>query len=384
MSSLLKLQNLMIDIVKIRYPESNGKPEIKYSQYSKKESELYNCIDSLIVNNVNSFNIIQINKFKCSFCKVKRPCVKLECLHRVCRKCYLEQLVKATQGTMNQKVKIFCKKCKDVEIKPEKIVDICPIHILQEIRTQNQLKALEYTCKICNQIKNRVNSRFVELLCGHIFCLDCIKPSIGIQLYNPNSVDMNLYCSICNPTLKANIGIISKKLFFKYFQIEGYEKLLESISLLRIEKNPYYPLQTYTCSYCNNGTTILIQRGQQEATCPNCRINCCPRCISREIHIGITCEQFQELRKKRNLRMRRNHFLQAKENEYENYRRQRNIRRCPHCQSEVLKVSGCNYVYCPCGKQFCNICERKLDPSLHNSHFQAGGFRCKGEANLQG
>lgn len=106
---------------------------------------------------------------------------------------------------------------------------------------------------------------------------------------------------------------------------------------------------------------LLLQPPEEEykdgrrAVCPKCHTLFCGLCRSpwnitrRKGHAGITCKTHA-----RNL---------GGDADYSFVGQQQNARTCPGCSLRTSRVDGCNHMTCPCGMEWCYVCERKWNRS---------------------
>lgn len=92
-------------------------------------------------------------------------------------------------------------------------------------------------------------------------------------------------------------------------------------------------------------------RDGRRAVCPKCHALFCGICRSpwnatrRKSHAGVTCKTH------------RKNFAGA-DSEYAFVGQLQNARTCPGCSLRTSRVDGCNHMTCPCGKEWCYVCER--------------------------
>ena len=88
----------------------------------------------------------------------------------------------------------------------------------------------------------------------------------------------------------------------------------------------------------------FYDKNEFHLNCPLCKKSYCLQCKT-EWHKDKTCEEYQ-LEKK------------DKDNDikFEEYAKGNNFKQCPNCKRWVEKISGCDFIACPCGTNFCYSC----------------------------
>ncbi|XP_060116913.1 E3 ubiquitin-protein ligase RNF216-like [Heteronotia binoei] len=82
-------------------------------------------------------------------------------------------------------------------------------------------------------------------------------------------------------------------------------------------------------------------------TCPNpgCEKTTCRKCRGLwEEHKDMTCD---ELAEKDNVKYRTS---------IEEKMTAALVQKCPNCAVSVMKMDGCNHLFCRCGAEFCHLC----------------------------
>lgn len=359
------LEKYINDSTKVLFDEGGSQ-----SLVAKQWVEVQKAIEAITISNIEPKLKIEIRcQYKCNFCKLKKICVSLACYHNICKECYIAELEKYTDNCLIPICDIKCRKCPNVTIKYSEVSSICPLSSLEDKKKENAQKALLFKCPTCGKDHERKEGQYVELFCGHVFCMQSIKIPIMTKLFNLKKDDLFMKCPYCNikDAVEGDKSIINKFIFLKYVVDEGaYEGIQKSY--LNLYDNETDKKVSYSCIYCSK-FFVIIPKTLSAIECKACNIKCCPFCGSKNIHEGLTCDQFKKTNKDQQV--------------FEENRKKMGICICPHCKGTVKKISGCQYVYCPCGKQFCNLCERKLIEAYHHSHFYGHpyGDRCKGQKN---
>ena len=109
---------------------------------------------------------------------------------------------------------------------------------------------------------------------------------------------------------------------------------------------------------------------------PDCKHKFCGRCgldpHQRQKDQDISCQDYAA-------------FCEANDasNEiFEEYLKENKMKRCPKCLLPAELKSGCNFIRCVCKSNYCYLCGRGLEESMHYSHYYKGpyGKRCYGGA----
>lgn len=155
---------------------------------------------------------------------------------------------------------------------------------------------------------------------------------------------------------------------FKRFS-KVHEENLRRIEVLREEMAKK---TEHKCPFCAHVNEAKVgHRGRMQ--CTKCRKPFCGRCGNRHSTI-ITCEEWINQIGK---------LLDIQNKESLALIQQLGLRRCPNCTHLTEKVDGCNFMYCRCGQNFCQICSCALDSSKHWTHFNGAPYdgNCKGPSD---
>lgn len=156
---------------------------------------------------------------------------------------------------------------------------------------------------------------------------------------------------------------------FHRFSKVHEENLLRIAELRALGK----PKNLFECPGCGKETEVTKVRHRGRARCTHCHCPFCAKC-------GVIHPTFANCTgwtKSQRRMMGEFNRLTLKFIEKMGYKK------CPRCHYYAEKVSGCNFMYCRCGTNFCNLCGCLLDQSLHHSHFLQGpyGNSCKGKSD---
>lgn len=164
-----------------------------------------------------------------------------------------------------------------------------------------------------------------KILCGHIFCIACIRNWI-----RHNYVTFPLQCPITScktVVLPEHISLLFPP---NDTSFQRYNELV---------------LRSRGAIYCpNKKCSVLIQTipASCHSSCPKCRHSICNQC-EVEWHEGFTCEAYQALpeteRGAEDLQL----LKLAKQNRWQ---------QCPKCRGIIERTSGCDHMQCRCGTAF--------------------------------
>jgi hypothetical protein len=142
-----------------------------------------------------------------------------------------------------------------------------------------------------------------------------------------------------------------------------HEENLKRIEELRKEKEKK---QEFICVGCQHVNIVTRKGHRGRMRCTRCQRPFCSSCGLLHTTI-ISCDDFM---KKLGAQMADQRLLM----------KQFGLARCPKCTMMAEKVSGCNYMFCRCGQNFCFLCSAPLNESKHFSHFHGAPFdnKCLG------
>lgn len=254
----------------------------------------------------------------------------------------------------NDELKIECRKQYIEDIK--KIIGDISIHC-NSINENNQ-----NICEICLENLSSFMHQFNYLqlrLCGHSFCVECLKMQIVNQINLPNCFPIK--CIKCNE-------IISNSDIKEVFTQEEMEKI--SYALIKVfissEKGKQYKwCQNPNCNY------IYVRKINSK---DNSNIRLCPNCNKRYC---LICEGeiVNELLHNKKCRLK----LLKKVNYLDRKWMIKNTKNCPVCNSIYEKAKGCNHITCiNCVPvtHFCYICGKVLNRDNPLSHFSDPNEKC--------
>ena len=228
-------------------------------------------------------------------------------------------------------------------------------------------------CEIClEKFDNKYNNNYFKLkLCGHKFCMDCLKMQISNSLRLTSANNIPIKCIKCNT-------IISNSDIFEIIlpNTHEYECIMNTLITLFMLKNSaqanlnlqkkYYwcPNKKENCNYIYNSQ--LKEMGETNMTCPNCSCKICLICndiLDPYTPHNPNCQSklYSQLSDKNRKWMLKN------------------SKDCPMCHNVYEKNQGCNHMTCTiCNPptHFCYICGNILNDSNPLSHFNDKESKC--------
>ena len=291
-------------------------------------------------------------------------------------------LVKSLKKKVNDRqITILISKGDNWETKLEfrkKYYDIISDILLSEKNSQNKKKKnktrLNSTkCEIClEKFDNQYNNNYFKLkLCGHKFCVDCLKMHIceSLNLSSANSIPIK--CAKCQ-TIIANSDIF-EIIIPNSQEYDFVINKLISIYMLRNAseskynsdiKYYYCPNKKSNCNYIYNSQIKDI--GETTMTCPNCSCRICLLCnniLDPYVPHDPNCQT----------------KLYSKLNEEDRKWLLTNSKDCPMCHTIYEKDHGCNHMTCTrCHPptHFCYLCGNILNDDNPLKHFSNKESKC--------
>jgi hypothetical protein len=98
----------------------------------------------------------------------------------------------------------------------------------------------------------------------------------------------------------------------------------------------------------------------RRAVCPKCHVLFCGLCrrpwhtTRNKSHAGMSCQSYR--RKSRGVG----------DADYAFVTQRFYARTCPGCSVRTTRIDGCNHMTCPCGKEWCYVCERTWNRSHYS------------------
>ena len=208
--------------------------------------------------------------------------------------------------------------------------------------TGNKNGSIEKECGICADKIESTNK--VYLKCEHYFCIDCWTEYLTEKISNANVAKILCMQNGCGTILESDF--IKKILEGKNELIEKYDKFLQRKKMLeQSDKYKFCPFPD-----CEG---YAEKKGKDKYVKCNFGHEFCFEC-GNPPHGKKKCEDMLD-------------------KEFEKWRSQKIVKRCPCCRMWTEKNEGCNHMTCvECKFQWCWLCQK---PYTYN-HFSQGS--CNG------
>lgn len=218
-------------------------------------------------------------------------------------------------------------------------------HTLKHV-VSNRLCQLD-DCTVCNICYTTLTPHLVmKLPCGHLFCRNCIKAYLTIEITEGRVLRIKCCDSECKHELNDMTiqDVIEMDLFNKYKKFKRTKE---------IEADP-------SAKWCPNSLCGAVVYSDnilgQYLKCNLCETEICYLC-NEEWHPKKSCEQASDIN-------------------YQAWARGKNIQQCPKCRRRIEKESGCNHMICiSCGYEWCWLCRAQYS-DMHFSNLNP--FGCPG------
>ncbi|GMY22208.1 E3 ubiquitin-protein ligase RNF144B [Fagus crenata] len=192
-----------------------------------------------------------------------------------------------------------------------------------------------FLCEICFEPKSR-NECFSIKGCDHAYCRECMAKYVASKLQD------NVYTTRC-PVPECVGGLLELEHCRCILPKEVFDRWGDALceALILGSQKFYCPYKDCSALLLNDGSFVIT-----ETECPHCWRLFCAQC-KVPWHSGINCAQFQNLNQDE--RQREDIMLI-------NLARDKGWIRCPTCRFYVAKSSGCKFMKCRCGTEFCYRC----------------------------
>ena len=281
----------------------------------------------------------------------------------------------------NAKITILISKGDNGETKIEfrkKYYDIISDILYSEKNSKDKKKKNNYRlnttkCEIClEKFDNQYNNNYFKLkLCGHKFCVDCLKMHIceSLNLTSANSIPIK--CAKCN-TLITNSDIFEIILP----NTQEYDFVINKlITIFMLRNNSqmnfnsdikyyYCPNKKQNCNYIY--TSQIKDIGETTMICPNCSCRICLLCnniLDPNVPHDTNCQT----------------KLYSKLDDKDRKWLLSNSKDCPMCHTVYEKDHGCNHMTCTrCNPptHFCYLCGNILNEEDPFKHFRNKESKC--------
>lgn len=235
-------------------------------------------------------------------------------------------------------------------------------------------------------VKNNVGRNFIQLPCGHSFCIKCMESYCGIHVKEGSVTVLSCPDTSCHAPLPP--GVLRRLLAAD--EDDLYARW-ESLALRRtLDTMP-------DVAYCPRCNAPCVASGD-DAQCAACFFTFCARCGERR-HLGLDCvpaedkveqllleaEQEAAERRRRSSSEEARRLEQRRVEELLSLREVlRTTRQCPSCKMAIAKTQGCNKMVCSnCGTFLCYRCGRAISGYGHFSSGECGLFDRVGRRRLE-
>uniref|UniRef100_A0A914ZS58 RBR-type E3 ubiquitin transferase n=1 Tax=Parascaris univalens TaxID=6257 RepID=A0A914ZS58_PARUN len=272
-----------------------------------------------------------------------------------------------------------------------------------------------FECPVCISSKSgRECARFMP--CQHVFCRDCLSEFYRQQL--SDFVVKPFCCMAAACSSEASPSLLRSLL--PSDQFDRYERLLFEKSLENMEDMVYCPRPNCQSIVVVTSTDRSHPAGalSKLAICSTCDFSFCVTC-GKAYHALAPCqfggnirpslsednaetvrEEFERRQKLlraferasdaeresmyRCLGGRRQLDKNLQEIMTERWMAESDGRRCPWCNTYILKDYGCDHMSCiNCGNSFCWRCGERLRGKRSTKHFGRNGYSCRGIRNAK-
>lgn len=184
----------------------------------------------------------------------------------------------------------------------------------------------QHTCPVCY---DDVSSP-VQLGCGHVYCLACIRHLLKSAL-EPNQ-QFPLVCMGDEARCDVSIAIPTIQ---DLLPPRSFDHMLELAFSAHVAK---HPLEFKFCKTpdCNQLYRATGPDSPTVLSCPSCFATVCSSC-HEDGHEGMNCEAYK---------LAKNPEEQERLNEQWILDQGGRIKRCPQCSAHIEKTEGCNHMQC--------------------------------------
>ena len=242
--------------------------------------------------------------------------------------------------------------------------------LFQQKKGKKKTKIKSTRCEIClEKFDNENNNNYFKLkLCGHKFCIECLKMQICDSLKLTTANSLPIKCVKCNT-------IITNKDIFEIIipNTPEYDFIIDKLITIFMINNTidngykkYYwcPNKKENCNYIYNSQ--MKESGESNMTCPNCNCKICLLCndiLDPNIPHNPDCQSklYSTLSSEN-----RSWIL-------------KNSKDCPMCHTVYEKNQGCNHMTCTICRpptHFCYICGNILNNENPLKHFSDKDSKC--------
>uniref|UniRef100_T1JN94 Uncharacterized protein n=1 Tax=Strigamia maritima TaxID=126957 RepID=T1JN94_STRMM len=216
--------------------------------------------------------------------------------------------------------------------------------------------------------------------CNHVFCRSCLQSYFEVQINSGNLHKLNCPQNECtSQALHIQVReLVSPELFAKY------DRMLLSCTLDTMADIVYCPRTLCQCA-------VLVEPDSTMANCPSCFFAFCILC-KRAYHGVVPCrikagdfkilyEEYERSTDEEKRLMEKRYGRHQLQNVVQNVLSEdwvlSNSKRCPHCNTPIEKLDGCNKMTCVhCNCYFCWLCMTRLNKSDPYAHYNNSTSKC--------
>ena len=148
--------------------------------------------------------------------------------------------------------------------------------------SNQQTTLVAICCDVC--LDSKLKDRFLSLICGHSFCLDCWFNYCRVNIQNGQSTGIRCMNSDCKLFLPED---------FVYFIFQNSILLREKYDLLTFRESidAYIRMRLCINSECQTVVIAQEQPSPKRVTCTNCNNSFCFEC-GNDYHAPRSCARF--------------------------------------------------------------------------------------------
>ncbi|ESN98785.1 hypothetical protein HELRODRAFT_162245 [Helobdella robusta] len=216
--------------------------------------------------------------------------------------------------------------------------------------------------------------------CGHIFCKDCLKSFLDVQIKDGNVKSLQCLAEKCSTEINHSMvkSLVDAETF------ERYDRLLLKASLESMSDIAYCPRPWCACP-------VIMDRKNGMGSCQACQYTFCiyckmgyhgvEKCRLKSEEMKRLYSKYMEATKSEQLELEKIYgkkmFMDIlSQVETDNWL-ETNSKKCPNCKSNIEKNEGCNKMTCTkCKSFFCWLCLKQLDNFNPYSHYSDVKSKC--------
>ena len=251
----------------------------------------------------------------------------------------------------------------------KKYIDIITKLLNHEKNNKKRNKIKSTICEIClEKFDNENNNNYFKLkLCGHKFCIECLKTQICNSLKPDEINNIPIKCVKCS-TIISNKDIfeliIPNTPEYDFIINRLISMYMTHISIKTNKKYYWCPNKKANCNYIYSSQIKDI--GETIMSCPNCHCKIC-----------LLCNDILEIDKPHNKECQTK--LYSNVSEKNRIWILNNSKDCPLCHTAYEKNHGCNHMVCKIcipPTHFCYLCGCILNHLNPLKHFSDKNSLC--------